>query len=104
MLLRTCGHDVEMVSNGQQALERAAATTPDVILADIGLPVMDGYALAERIRGHDVLRDTLLVAMTGYGQPEDIERSKKSGYDHHLVKPVEWAKLLQILSDLKEKH
>jgi PAS domain S-box-containing protein len=99
MLLRKAGHKVELVTNGQQALERAAATCPDVVLADIGLPVMDGYALALRIRQHDQLKATTLIAMTGYGQEEDVERSKQAGFNHHLVKPVEFERLLQVLSD-----
>jgi PAS domain S-box-containing protein len=98
ILLEKSGHDVEAVSNGREALERAVETRPAVILADIGLPVMDGFILAERIRNHAELKNTYLIAMTGYGQENDFERSKVAGFNHHLVKPVELERLLEILS------
>ncbi|BBO33388.1 ATP-binding protein [Lacipirellula parvula] len=98
LLLQKSGHQVETASNGREALERAARMRPTVILADIGLPVMDGFMLAERIRAHDELKDTYLIAMTGYGRAEDFERSKQAGFNHHLVKPVELKRLFELLS------
>ena len=98
MLLEKSGHEVETATDGREALERAAHIRPAVILADIGLPVMDGFILAERIRAHDELKDTCLIAMTGYGREEDFERSKRAGFNHHLVKPVELERLLKLLA------
>jgi PAS domain S-box-containing protein len=98
MLLQHSGHTVEIAADGREALERAAQIRPAVILADIGLPVMDGFILAERIRAHEKLKNTCLIAMTGYGREEDFERSKRAGFDHHLVKPVQLERLLELLS------
>jgi PAS domain S-box-containing protein len=98
MLLQKSGHEVETAGDGREALERAAQLRPAVILADIGLPVIDGLILAERIRAHDELKNTFLIAMTGYGREEDFERSKQAGFNHHLVKPVDLERVLKLLS------
>src|SRR5262249_28181805 len=63
---------------------------PKVILLDIGLPGLDGYSVAQKFREQPETRDVLLIALTGYGQPEDRERSKAAGFDYHLVKPVDY--------------
>jgi len=88
-LLRLWGHDVRMVHDGLDALDAARAYQPEVVLLDIGLPGLDGYQVAERLRSEIGLDQALLVAMTGYGQPEDRRRSHEAGIHHHFVKPVE---------------
>ena len=98
MLLQHSGHTVEIAADGLEALERAAQIRPAVILADIGLPVMYGFILAERIRAHEKLKNTCLIAMNVFGREEDFERSKRAGFDNHLVKPVQLERLLELLS------
>jgi CheY-like chemotaxis protein len=68
-------------------------------LLDIGLPGMDGYAVANAIRQLSKLQGTLLLAVTGYGQPEDVEKSRRAGFDNHLVKPIDYAILRRLLAD-----
>src|SRR5688572_14583786 len=97
MLLRAIGHAVHTAHDGIAALERAAASPPDYVLLDIGLPGMSGYAVAERLRAMPQTRTATLIAMTGYGQDEDRKRSREAGFDHHLVKPVDYETLLAIL-------
>ncbi|CAB3749120.1 chemotaxis protein CheB [Paraburkholderia humisilvae] len=87
-LLRTRGHDVHIAYDGPQAVEHAAALLPDVIVLDIGLPRLNGYEAARRIRAQRVDGRFLLVALTGWSQEEDRRRSIEAGFDAHLVKPV----------------
>jgi two-component system CheB/CheR fusion protein len=97
MLVRS-GHDVAMAHNGPQALELARELQPDLILCDIGLPGgMSGYDLARTIRADEKLRRTFLVALTGYGRPEDRAEADAVGFDAHLVKPVSVAAIHQLL-------
>jgi CheY-like chemotaxis protein/two-component sensor histidine kinase len=87
MLLRLKGHEVHIAYDGPGGVALALKTLPDCVLIDIGLPGIDGYEVAKRLRSHD--RDgMLLVALTGYGQAEDRMRSEQAGFNHHLVKPV----------------
>ena len=72
---------------------------PHVVLLDIGLPEMDGYEVARRLRQHPQLKDVGLMAVTGYGQDSDRQRSKDAGFDHHMVKPVDPDYLLNLLAD-----
>jgi PAS domain S-box-containing protein len=88
MMLRADGHEVRTGFSAAAALEMAAAWQPEVVLLDIGLPVMDGYEVARRLRAGPARAGMRLVALTGYGQPEDIQRSAAAGFDSHLVKPV----------------
>jgi PAS domain S-box-containing protein len=88
MLLELLGHRVRVVNDGHAALEAARANVPDVMLVDIGLPGMDGYELARRVRQDVKLRQAVLVALTGYGRDEDRKRALAAGFDDHLVKPV----------------
>jgi CheY-like chemotaxis protein len=88
MLLELLGHRVRVSHDGPSALELARRHPPDVMLVDIGLPGMDGYEVARRIRADAHLRGVVLVALTGYGRDEDRERALAAGFDHHLVKPV----------------
>jgi PAS domain S-box-containing protein len=96
-LLRMWGHDVEVVHDGAAAVETAASIRPDVVLLDIGLPGMDGYQVAGTLRALPHLHGALLVALTGYGQEADRQRSAAVGFDHHLVKPVDLAELRQLV-------
>ncbi len=93
LLLNQLGHDVRVVNDGARAVEAARAFRPDVILLDIGLPGVDGYELARRFRALDETSGARVIAVTGYGQPSDRARSSAAGFDHHLVKPVDPAKL-----------
>ena len=96
-LLRMNGHEVCTAHDGLQALDMVARFNPDVAILDIGMPKMNGYTVAGRIR--ERLRDAqpLLIAVTGWGQEEDRQRSKAAGFDHHLVKPVDPSALAALL-------
>jgi PAS domain S-box-containing protein len=98
LILSSYGHVTEIASNGSDALSATERFDFEVVLLDIGLPEMDGYEVARRIRQAPKGEDTLLVAITGYGQPNDRLRSREAGFDHHLVKPVEIPKLLHLCS------
>lgn len=98
MILASEGHVVATRLDGQQGLEASATFRPDVVLLDIGLPGMDGYEVAQKLRGSAATRDTLLIAVTGYGQPGDQLRSAAAGFDHHLVKPVDIEALKGLLA------
>jgi len=100
MLLRKLGHTVEVVHDGPAALRAVDGNKPDALLLDIGIPGLDGYQVAQRLRQHPENATMKLIAMTGYGQEEDIERSRQSGFDHHLVKPVSLATLQELLGKL----
>jgi PAS domain S-box-containing protein len=99
-LLRLWGHEVRMVHDGLAAIDAAREQHPEVVLLDIGLPGLDGYQVAKRLREDSSLDGALLVAMTGYGQPEDRRRSREAGIHHHFVKPVEPFVLRTLLSNL----
>jgi CheY-like chemotaxis protein len=98
MLLELQGYQVSVAYQAQDALERAAAQAPGICLLDIGLPDMDGYELARRLRASPATSDAVLIALTGYGQAQDRERSVLAGFDHHLVKPVEIERLTALLA------
>jgi PAS domain S-box-containing protein len=88
MLLEASGHHVQTAYTGRQALELARTFRPHAMLLDIGLPDLDGYRLAQQIRGTPWGRGAVLVAVTGWGQEEDRQRAVAAGFDHHLVKPI----------------
>jgi signal transduction histidine kinase/CheY-like chemotaxis protein len=98
LLLRVLGAEVALAHSGRQALECVAAFNPDVVLLDIGMPGMDGYEVARRIRANPAHRNMQLIALTGWGQDEDRQRSAAAGFNHHLVKPADVDKLRQLLS------
>ncbi len=99
-LLEMRGHHVTLAFDGPGALAAAAADPPELVLLDIGLPGMDGYAVAARLRaaGHD---RAALIALTGYGQSEDVRRSTAAGFDRHLVKPVDFSVIAEICAQLR---
>jgi len=96
LLLELNGHQVKVAHDGPTALEVAGRFRPDVIVLDIGLPGMDGYEVARRLRHGVTTREALLIALTGYSQAEDRLQSQAAGFDHHLVKPVD----TDVLQDL----
>jgi signal transduction histidine kinase/DNA-binding response OmpR family regulator len=98
-LLQRRGHAVAEAGDGPRGVELVVGTRPDVALVDIGLPGMDGYAVAERVRAAQGAA-TRLVALTGYGGPEERSRAEKAGFDAHLVKPVELSELSRVLAQL----
>jgi len=98
MLLDMQGHKVETASDGATAVEKALALQPQIALVDVGLPHMDGYEVARRIRAHPGLRQPYLVALTGYGAPEDRQRALDAGFDAHLAKPVDNEMLAAVIS------
>ena len=98
MLLRLSGHVVLTANTGPAGLQAAIAESFDVAMLDLGLPSIDGYEIARRIRQQT--GKPILIAMTGYGQPEDRERTKEAGFDYHLVKPVDPEKLHDLLSKI----
>ena len=100
-LLRLQGHEVRIADNGSLALEMANSYRPDLVFLDIGMPGMDGYEVARRMRQMPGLEKTVLTALTGWGQQEDRRRTAKAGFDHHLVKPVEATALENLLAGLK---
>lgn len=103
MLTKFWGHQVTAVHSGQTALDAALAERPELILLDIGLPGMNGYEVAERLRAQAEFQGTVLVALTGYGQDEDRRRSQQVGFDVHLVKPASVIALQELFSHAKLK-
>jgi signal transduction histidine kinase len=96
-LLRLWGHKVEGVGDGKQGLQRLLQWKPDSALVDIGLPGVDGYSLAQKVREQKECDKVQLVALTGYGMPEDRSRALRAGFDEHLVKPVDLEELAKLL-------
>ena len=100
MLLAFGGHDTHQAHDGLQAIEAAERLRPDVILLDIGLPVLNGYEVCRRIRREAWGKNIVMVALTGWGQDEDRHRSSEAGFDAHMVKPVDHDVLLKLLESL----
>ncbi len=96
-LLTMSGYDVVTVHDGPDALAAAAARPPDVVLLDIGLPGMDGYEVASRLRTELGLTAALIVVISGYGQDRDRALAASAGVDHHLLKPIEFSALRALL-------
>ena len=100
ILLRLSGHDVRIAYTGPTALEAAVAHLPDVVLLDIGLPDLDGYEVARRLRQYPQLRGVRLVAMTGYGDEAVRQLAQEAGFDRHLVKPLDFPKVEELVTTL----
>jgi len=98
LLVKLLGHNVRMAHDGLVALQTAIDYRPNVVLLDIGLPGLTGYEVASRIREQASLNGILLVAVTGYGQESDRLLALQAGFDHHLVKPIDFEKVRQILA------
>lgn len=103
LLLKISGHDVRTVYDGPTALEAALDYRPEVVLLDIGLPGLDGFEVAKRLRQQPALGSVVLVAITGYGQESDRQRSLDAGFDHHLIKPTNFGKVQQILATVSKQ-
>jgi PAS domain S-box-containing protein len=100
VLLRFYGHEVRLAHDGEAALEEARAFRPDVMFLDLNLPKIDGYEVARRLRLEPAMSGMTLVAMTGYGQEEERRRTREAGFHSHLVKPVDFDMLQDLLSSL----
>jgi CheY-like chemotaxis protein len=103
MLLKFLGSDVRIARDGPQALEEFHAYDPAVVLLDIGMPGMDGYEVARRIRTRFPERRPTIVALTGWGQDDDRRRARDAGFDHHLIKPAEIGSLQLLLASVEDK-
>ena len=97
MLLAVCGHETHVAHDGLAAIDAAERLRPDVILLDIGLPKVNGFEACRQIRQRPWGKDVVIIALTGWGQDVDRRRSQESGFDHHIVKPVEHAALVKLL-------
>ena len=103
-LLRMLGAEVDVVHDGESALRAFGTQHPEVVLLDIGMPGMDGYEVARRLRERTDARDVLLVALTGWGQEKDRLNSKAAGFDHHLIKPADLGALRSLLGSALERQ
>jgi CheY-like chemotaxis protein len=101
MMLSIMGHDTRTAHDGESAVATAESFLPDVILLDIGLPKLNGYEVAQRIRENAWGTSMYLIAVTGWGQDEDRQRSSEVGLNQHMVKPVEPAALEKLLAELR---
>lgn len=98
MLLQMDGHEVLVLHDGLEVVENALSFRPNVVLLDLGLPGRDGFEVAQRLRDTPALTGSLLIAVTGYGQDEDRRRTRESGFDFHLTKPVDSAELSALIA------
>lgn len=101
MLLRVLGNDVQTANDGPTALQIIESFAPSVVLLDLGMPVMSGYEVAQRLRELPQARNITLVALTGWGQEEDRRRTQEAGFDQHLVKPVNLDALQVLLTHVQ---
>jgi CheY-like chemotaxis protein len=101
MVLRIIGDDLRTASDGLEAVAIAEEFRPDLVFLDIGLPQLNGYGVAQRIRENSWGEHTILIAVTGWGQDEDRQRSKKAGFDSHMVKPIEFPSVVRLLAELQ---
>ncbi len=98
MLLGVFGHDVHVVYDGTAAVRAVEKERPDVVLLDIGMPGMDGHACARTIRAQAWSAPMMLIALTGWGEADDIRRTREAGFDRHLTKPIDAAALEEALN------
>jgi CheY-like chemotaxis protein len=101
--LRMLGHEVRTASDGAQAIEKAEALDAEVVVLDIGLPKLNGYEVARRLRRSAKFADTLMIALTGYGRHEDQALSAKAGFHHHFVKPADPRAIQAIIANWTPK-
>src|SRR5207237_1086048 len=104
MMLRLLGNEVRTAHDGMQALEAAEAFRPEVILMDVGMPRLNGLDATRRIRERPWGKEVAVIALTGWGQEGDRERSREAGCDGHLVKPVNLADLQRLLAGDRESQ
>lgn len=103
LLLRESGHEVRTAADGPTALNMALDYRPDVAMLDVGLPGLDGFEVAKRMRQQPILQKVVLIALTGYGKKSDRQRSQQAGFDHYLIKTDKFEKLQRILAGVSEK-
>lgn len=103
MLLEITGHRVDLATDGSSGLDAVRRLRPDLVICDIGLPGMDGYAVARALRESEETRAVYLVALSGYGQEEDRRRAQEAGFDRHLTKPVDFATLTALLDHVPRR-
>ena len=96
-ILKLLGNDVQIAFHGKAAIETARTFRPEFVLLDIGLPGMDGYEVAAILKKDNSCKNSVIVAVSGYGQEEDRRRAREAGFDHHLVKPVDIDTLTTLL-------
>ncbi len=99
-LLELDGHEVTAVHDGGAAIQHAMAWRPDVALIDLGMPAMNGFDVARRLRAELSLDGIVLVALTGYGQEEDVRRSREAGFHYHVTKAADFGPLLRVLDQI----
>lgn len=104
LLLRLLGHEVRTAYTGPAALAAAEQFHPHVVLLDIGLPALDGYQVAKRLRQMPSLQRVCLIAISGYGQQADVEHAYQSGFDRHLLKPVTTEHLTLLLAEISSRQ
>ena len=97
ILLELAGHEIAKACDGRQAIRKAEEFRPEVILLDIGLPHMNGYDTCRAIRNESWGKEITIVAVTGWGQEEDFRRTREAGFDAHLTKPIDHARLMALL-------
>lgn len=98
LLLEQFGYQVQVAYDGRTAVERFAQSRPQAVVMDIGLPLQDGHDTARQMRAQQGNQPLLMLALTGWGHPEDRRRSAAAGFDHHLVKPVLPSEIHQLLA------
>src|SRR6185369_12645763 len=104
MLLEITGNKTFQAHDGVEALEAVEKYRPEVILLDIGLPKLDGHEVCRRVREKPWGRDIVIIALTGWGQDDDRRKSEEAGFNGHLVKPVDYDQLLELLGELTNGH
>lgn len=100
--LEICDHSVAVAYGGPEGLAKVRSFKPDVVICDIGLPGMDGFDIARAVRADPEIRDTALVAMTGYAQGSDVKKMREAGFDAHIAKPASIEKILSVLGDVSK--
>jgi CheY-like chemotaxis protein len=100
LLLQALGNEVRAVHDGQRAVEEAESFRPDVALLDIGMPGLDGYAAARLIRAQPWGQAVVLIALTGWGLDEDVQKAREAGFDRHLLKPVDIGPLQEAMASV----
>src|SRR5690606_1495379 len=103
MILKSFGAETEIACSGPEALEKFAACSPTIVFLDIGMPLMDGYEVARRIRKNYPEQRPTLVALTGWGQREDRRKAREAGFDHHIVEPADIGVLRELVSSVSER-
>jgi CheY-like chemotaxis protein len=102
MVLKHLGADVHLAYDGEEALAMFDESAPALVLLDIGMPGMDGYEVARRLRARERGREAAIVALTGWGEEEDRRRAQEAGFEHHLVKPAKIDVLQKLLAELQD--